>query len=258
MKDKLSYFVKLILRVIHGTFFWKNYDSNVYWKNRSKEDGQKSVLFKNEHYNMLVRNLSFQVLDPIIKKLPANSRVLDIGCGVGVVSRHIKSIRKDIVVDAVDFSEMIAVARSHVSEDINWIESSAETYKSEPCFYDFILSSGCISAIRDINNLEMALENMADMLKKEGVMLFLDPFHKWKFLRRAPYSSQDVISYLAQKNFSLIKKSGILFWPYRDYFANSDYDRDFVTKKVNEGERLLKRLGSHLWADYKVLQFQKV
>ena len=60
-------------------------------------------------------------------------------------------INKEILIDAVDFYEMIKVAKKKViSKQVNFISCSAENFIQKTYKYDLILSSGVYSAIRDI------------------------------------------------------------------------------------------------------------
>lgn len=249
--------IKFILRLLTHTFYWSNYDSSSYWKKRAKEEGEKAVLFKNKYYNQCVRQASFQIIDPLVNSLPSAANVLDIGCGIGIVSKHMAELNTQINIDAVDFSEMIQRIEKKAEEKITYISSSAEEFLNLNKKYDLIVSSGCISAIRNIQSLEKSLDNLSKMIKKDGQILFIDPFHRWRFLMRAPYSSQMVVSFLKSRGMLLEKKSGILFWPYREFLANSTLSEKILKRRFSQGEKLLNLFGAHLWADYKVLLFRK-
>ena len=96
----------------------------------------------------------------MLESLSEGSRVLDIGCGIGIVSEMIIDLNPKVTVDAVDFAEMIDVAQSRVSDDrVNFIRSSAESYCLDTPTYDLVISSACYSAMRDISALERSLDN---------------------------------------------------------------------------------------------------
>ncbi|MGB3538569.1 MAG: class I SAM-dependent methyltransferase [Mesorhizobium sp.] len=250
--------IKEPLKHLRQMFTYKHYDSSEYWRKRASKPNQAAVLWKNQEYNDLYRVDQRTIIEPWVRSLPSGACVLDIGCGIGVVAGMINSIRQDITIDAVDFEEMIAVAREKNSKPgIRYIASPAEEFERDDIRYDLIISSACYSAIRDIDHLKKSLNNGARMLMPGGVMLMIDPFHRWNYLARAKFGTKDVIAHLKPHNMRLLEKSGILFWPYRVRLANSTVHGQELKAKYQIGEKLLKRLGSHFWADYKVLAFRK-
>lgn len=244
--------------LLRRCLFYRNYDSAAYWKGRAGAPSQAAVLWKNQEYNDLYRLVQRRILERHLAPLPQQARVLDIGCGIGVVSRMIIALRSDLKVDAVDFPEMIRVARSNfVHESLHYVESSAEEYHAGEAIYDAIISSACYSAIRDIGRLEKAMVLGATMLKPGGVMIMIDPFHRWNFLARAKYATRDVVRLLTPHGLVLEEKSGVLFWPFREWLANSGKTGAELRARFEQGERLLRWLGAHFWGDYKILVFRK-
>ncbi|TXH67149.1 MAG: class I SAM-dependent methyltransferase [Thiothrix sp.] len=250
--------VKQLVARFRKLFVYYDYDSSQYWKKRASDPDQAAVLWTNQAYNSLYRQDQQTTLEPYFKQLAPQATVLDIGCGIGVVARMITQINPNLKVDAVDFPEMIAVAKTKNAEtQINYIACEAENYYREQQPYAVILSSGCYSAIRDIKKLEQALQYASQMLAKDGLLIMIDPFHRWNYLARAKYGSQDVINYFASRGLVLEKKSGILFWPFREWLANSKHTGETLRKRYLLGEKLLAVLGKHFWADYKILVFRK-
>jgi len=250
--------IKSVFARFRRCFVYTQYDSSSYWKSRAADPGQAAVLWSNQEYNELYRQVQGQILADALGSLAKGARILDIGCGIGVVAKIMSELREDVVIDAVDFSEMISVARrNYLSPSVQYIESSAEEYDAGPDRYDAIVSSGCYSTIRNIAVLEKALDLGAKMLKQGGLMLMIDPFHRWNYLARAKYATRDVAKFLRSKGLILESKSGVLFWPFRDLLASSNVSGKRLAKFFCLGERLMHALGSHLWADYKVLRFRK-
>lgn len=259
IRELLPESIEILLSKIKKIFVYKDYDSTAYWKTRAKEPRQAAVLWQNQEYNELYREIQTKIISSCIKDLKKGSKLLDIGCGIGVVSKMINDINDGVLIDAVDFSEMIKVAKLTINKpNINFIESSAEEYLHQPNTYDVVLSSGCYSAIRDINKLEKSIKNGALMLKPDGRMIMIDPFHQWSYLARAKYGTNDVVNLLRKNNLILEKKTGVLFWPFREWLANSSYIGEGLASKFRFGEKLLSLFGKHFWADYKVLVFKKV
>ncbi len=237
---------------------YNNYDSSQYWKSRAVEEGQKAVLWGNQKYNFLYRNIQRKILSEYISSMNEGDRVLDIGAGTGVVSNMLCEINNQIIVDAVDFEEMINVARSNAKyKQINYIKSAAEEFRQNDYKYNLILSSGCYSAIRSIDALEKSLDNAVRMLADDGIILMIDPFHRWNYLARAKYGTIDVVNFMNNRGLRLIRKSGVLFWPFREWLANSGMDDGKVEQRFYLGENILNIIGKHFWADYKILVFKR-
>ena len=237
---------------------YRDDDSSEYWKKRSSEDGEKAVLWSNQGYNRLYRELQKEILLGYVTEIRTGGRILDIGAGIGVVSNMICQMNDSVFIDAVDFDEMINIAQANVAwPQVNFMRSSAESFLQESYKYDLILSSACYSQIRDIASLEQSLSNAVLMLADGGILLMIDPFHRWNYLARAKYGSTNVIDYLTKKGLTLLEKSGLLFWPFRDWLAGSNIHGKTLERRFRLGERILKVAGSHFWGDYKVLIFRK-
>jgi len=256
IKKIIPHDVKILIGKILRLFTYNNYDSTKYWKSRAKGRGQSSVLWKNENFNLLYREKQREIISGYMAN---NIHILDIGCGTGYVAKIMLEINSTMQIDAVDFEEMIIEAKKRNDDKhINYIISSAEEFYDKSKQYDLILSSGCLSAIRDIDKLKQAIKNITLMTKDSGTILMIDPFHKWNYLARAKYSSGDVESLMQKLGFMLVKKSGVIFWPYRERYANSNKNMEILKKEFDKGENILNKLGAHFWADYKILVFKKI
>jgi ubiquinone/menaquinone biosynthesis C-methylase UbiE len=251
--------VKYMLNIPRRLFRHTTYDSSSYWRGRAAMVGQAAVLWTNQDYNTLYRSRQADIVAPHVRRLSDGARVLDIGCGIGVVAKMMLDLNPGIVVDAVDFPEMLQAGSENLDhEHIVAIAGSAEEFWRDAPTYDLIVSSACYSAIRNIASLEKALANGAAMLKVGGTMLMIDPFHRWAYLARAKYGSKDVERFMRARGLQLIQKSGVLFWPFREWLANSIMATAKLAEWFHFGERILHKLGTHFWADYKVLVFKKV
>jgi len=250
--------LKQPLGAVRRMLVYQTYDSSEYWQRRASNAGQAAVLWENQEYNNLYREDQRHIIETWVGSLSPGASVLDIGCGVGIVAGMLRSMRSDIAIDAVDFEEMVAVAREATrGQNIRCIASSAEEYDGDGKLYDLIISSACYSMIRNIDHLRKALDNAVCMLAPGGILLMIDAFHRWNYLARAKFGTRDVLAHLIPQGMELVEKSGVLFWPYRERLANSDYRGAELEAKFRNGERLLRILGQHFWADYKILAFRK-
>jgi 2-polyprenyl-3-methyl-5-hydroxy-6-metoxy-1,4-benzoquinol methylase len=253
-------FLRAVLSIrfrLKRAFKHSTYDSSAYWRKRASGAETSKVLWHNEDYNNLYRKVQRDLLKRFVSELGEGSRILDIGCGTGVVSRMLVEMNPEVSVDGVDFSEMIACARlENPSVRIRYIESSAEEYCDPNARYHFIISSGCFSAMRCVEKMEKAILNCVEMLDQGGMILMMDPFHRWNYLARTKYSSSQMISFMKRQGLEVILKSGTLFWPYRDWLANSVCGGERLERRFMQGEKMLSLLGQHAWADYKILGFR--
>jgi len=111
-----SFSIINLVTKIKKIFIYTNYDSSEYWKKRAKEPGQAAVLWKNQEYNNLYRKLEFNLLKKFLPKtINEPFYILDIGCGIGIVSKFLVENYPLAYVDAVDFQEMIEIARQKIS-----------------------------------------------------------------------------------------------------------------------------------------------
>jgi ubiquinone/menaquinone biosynthesis C-methylase UbiE len=254
LPKKITFLGAKLLKLIK----YNNYDSSEYWKKRATESGQKAVMWDNQKYNSLYRKLQKDILIKYVSKMKSGERILDIGAGIGIVSNMLCEINEKILIDAVDFDEMIQVARVNiVHKQVSFISSSAEAFSQTDYKYQLILSSGCYSAIRDIQALEKSFENALGMLADDGILLMIDPFHRCNYLARAKYGSGDVMNFMEKRGIRVLEKSGVLFWPFREWLAGSSMDDEILEKRFIMGEKILRMLGNHFWSDYKILVFKK-
>ena len=95
-------------------------------------------------------------------------KILDIGCGGGLLSEPMKRLGADVVgIDAS--SKNIQVAKIHAKKnklDIKYFCASPENFETEKKF-DVILNMEIIEHVEDVDNF---LKSSANLLKKDGIM----------------------------------------------------------------------------------------
>ncbi|MPT47664.1 MAG: methyltransferase domain-containing protein [Sphingobium sp.] len=97
-------------------------------------------------------------------------RILEIGCGTGELTGHIRALLPDADIVATDISpEMIAEAQRKLGDDICFMQMDGEN----PCFhqpvFDLILSSLCFQWF---NDLPAALGRLVHLLNDQGRLIF--------------------------------------------------------------------------------------
>jgi 2-polyprenyl-3-methyl-5-hydroxy-6-metoxy-1,4-benzoquinol methylase len=257
-KRRLPLPIRIAGRMARATIQpYRRFDSSAYWRSRASCPGQQAVMW-DDRFTQLVRERQELVIRPFIETLPPQARVLDIGCGIGVLARMMIRLRDDIDIDAVDFEEMIRVARTYPDQPrIHYCCGSAEEYFAGERIYDFVLSGATYSMIWDIGHLRQALINAFRMTADFGTILLIDPIHRWKYLARARIGTSVIIKLARDHGFRLTGRSGMIFWPFRDWLIESNMADELLRRRFALGEKLLDVFGRRYWSDYKILVFQR-
>jgi 2-polyprenyl-6-hydroxyphenyl methylase/3-demethylubiquinone-9 3-methyltransferase len=112
-----------------------------------------------------------EVLTERLQLDPQGLRVLDVGCGGGLLSEAFAALGCDVT--GVDRSvPTLAAARSHAERsglDIRYLEGSAETLPFEPGTFDVVC---CCDVLEHVDDAGTVVREIARVLKPGGVFLF--------------------------------------------------------------------------------------
>jgi len=116
-----------------------------------------------------IKNNIIETLKPDITKKPLNKvKILDIGCGGGLLSEPMSRLGADVV--GIDASERnIEIAKLHAKKNnlkIEYVCASPETFKTEDKF-DVILN---MEIIEHVDNVDLYIKSCQKLLKKNGLM----------------------------------------------------------------------------------------
>lgn len=156
---------------------------------------------------------NLELIDRLFNKIDLSntSRVLEIGCGVGIVSAHLTS-RYNMDVTGTDLDpEQIAIAKMYnpVSEHLKFMVADSTKLPFGDQEFDMALS---IFVLHHIGNWEKTLEEINRVLKQNGYFIFYD-FAYSKFTTRifrpiaknyGIYTIEDVINCLGKNNLDII------------------------------------------------------
>jgi len=244
-----------ILSAAHHQVHNQN-DVEQYWRKRPNCEGLSAVLWNNELYNGCVDKLQKELLMNILGERDNIKTVLDLGCGIGRLSKFLA--QQGYSVTAVDFEEMIRKAKQlNPHQNVEYLEIRMQDFKSMT-HYDCVLCSAVLYTIHSWNELTKIINKTVRHLGC-GYYILMEPFHTDPLLRRQPcFSIGEITKFFESLGLKVVKKSGILFWPFRMVLANSKIDsqRDMASL-FEAGESIMRHFSPMLLSDYKVLILAK-
>jgi SAM-dependent methyltransferase len=120
----------------------------------------------------------FKVMSPIIKDADENFRLLDIGCGNGIMGRKCCAMNENISVVGVDLSPaMLARARQHSlpADRFRYIEANACHLPADLGHFQAIVSGYFFAHLESRFDLFKVFKNIADHLAPGGITCNLVP-----------------------------------------------------------------------------------
>ncbi len=124
-----------------------------------------------------------------------NIRIVDIGCGGGLVAEPFCKMNADVT--AIDASEKnIAVAKIHAEKSglkINYLNTSAENLEKENENFDVVLA---LEVIEHVNNVEEFVKNCAALAKSNGLVFIATMNRNLKSLALAKIAVEYFLKWL--------------------------------------------------------------
>ena len=207
-----------------------------YWSEIIDPDGNKRNLLNEKEFK--IKNWYGNVINFINQKSMPNSKVLDIGAGLGHL---ISSLRSDIKKYAIDVSNY---SINFINENYPEIETKCgkfnyDEYENE--FFDIIVT---YHVIEHLNDPHTFLENLKQKLKKNGILIIGTPngtslaakifkgnFRLYSKGHLIIFSKKSLIKLLISYNFEIIKTE----FPYfkTNYFNFRNILRMFFYKEIS-------------------------
>lgn len=118
-----------------------------------------------------IKRLKF-IAENLKKEIPENGRVLDVGCGNGVISRHLGQFGYDVL--GIDISQKtIDVARSKNNlPNVRFEAISAEALTAQGEKYDAVI---CSEVLEHLDHPEKLLRVIYDTIKDNGLLVVTVP-----------------------------------------------------------------------------------
>jgi len=236
------------------------YNTPDYWNMKAERySGLARSNWPSNAYNERLHARQMEIVDQLLGEIRGLD-VAEVGCGTGRASIHLA--RRGANVFGFDFSEKaLAVARRDAADARMPVRFEMGNVLDEPHperrhRFDRVLSLGCLTlACTDASEFERALSNLVALLRPSGRLLFVEPMHASRLLRRILRMS--VAEWTARcraRGLEVLDQGGLLFVPARFLLAFRELPGGVVDPLFHAGERALAlspRLG--FLADYKWL-----
>jgi len=240
------------------------YDTPDYWDMKAESyEGLARSNWPSNRYNEHVHRRQMATLDRLLGDVEG-LRIADVGCGTGRTAAHLG--RRGAVVTGWDFSPKSVAAAEKEHEGVPGL-----TFRVGDVFeppepdqreaFDVVMTLGCLTlACKNADDFRRAARNLIARVKPGGRMLFLEPIHASRLLRRIlRMSMREWIQQCEALGLELETRGGVCFVPSRILLAYRDMlPPGLVTPVFDAGEAVLdahpvfERL-----ADYKYLVFRK-
>ncbi|HXN30454.1 MAG TPA: class I SAM-dependent methyltransferase [Polyangiaceae bacterium] len=244
------------------------YGASSYWDARATaRQGMARSLWPSNTFNALWDERQRTVVARALGDI-GGRRVVDIGCGVGRMTRFLAEERGAHQVVGVDFSAATVEAARHESGAL--VSSGIVRFERGDVLagldsigvgaFDDAVVLGCLSiACRDRSSLERAIGNVARLVRPGGRVLLLEPIHRSPLLRRVlDLGVEEWIACANSCGLALVRADRMGFVPVRLVMSVRDLPRPIVAPVFAAGERLLDRAP---WlaplSDYKLLLFTR-
>jgi 2-polyprenyl-3-methyl-5-hydroxy-6-metoxy-1,4-benzoquinol methylase len=192
------------------------------------------------------------------------SSIADIGCGTGRASMHLA--KRGAQVTGFDFSASAIAAANHEArgQGLTIDFAQRDVFGPVPADlqgkFDGALTIGCLAIACDTaERLAQAIDHVSKLVKPGGKVLFLEPIHRSRLLRRIlPMNVGEWILRCEERGLELRERGNLFFVPARYLLAFRDLPAAMCNPVFDLGERVLHASKAFdRLSDYKVLLFQK-
>lgn len=240
------------------------YDSPAYWDMKAKAyEGLARSCWPSNTFNRHWDARQMQIVDRALGNVRGLD-IVDIACGTGRASRHLAS--RGARVTGLDFSKLAVEAAKRESKeagfDIDFRTCDVLAPPEEDLLgrFDIALVIGCLTvACVDARDFDRGIEHIASMLRPGGRVLFIEPMHESRLLRRIlRMSEREWLARCEAHGLELSLGGGMGLVPVRLAFAFRDFPEGIVGPVFGAGEKLLDRAPRlKTLADYRWLLLQK-
>ena len=240
------------------------YDSPRYWDMKAEAyEGLARSNWPSNTYNRHWDARQMQLLDRVLGDVK-DLDVADVACGTGRASRHLAARGARVV--GLDFAARVLdaarreAAAGGLDIDFRFHDVLAPPAGDLVGRFDVAVTISCLAmACSTAEKFDAALGHVVSLLRPGGRLLFLEPIHSSRLLRRIlRMSVHEWISRCEKQGLVLLDRGRMGFVPVRLALAFRDFPDALVRPLFAAGERLLDRAASlDRLSDYKWLLFRR-
>jgi len=227
------------------------YCTPAYWDSKAEErDGFAVSLWENNCLNELYHAEQLRQLERALPNV-AGLEVLDIGCGVGRISRWLAERGAKVI--GADFSDKtIEIARRHsLNGNPRYRVQSAFELGDRDAF-DLVISTGLlVVACTGRGQLMNVLGRLRDALKPQGRLVLMEPIHHGFLHRVLDLSVEDFCECLNEADFVIERVEQMHFWPARWLLAFFPWPESVTKIGYQLGQSLMRLPFTREMGDYK-------
>ena len=225
-----------------------------YWDWKAKNYNNLSIsLWPNQILNTLYHQEHIRCDYNSLGKL-IGKEVLDLGCGVGRMTRHLANCGAKVL--GVDFSpETVAVARNLSSGDNPRYEVASLYDLDYHNRFDVVCVTGVLSvACKSRDDVARALAIIRRAARSGGVLVVIEPLHKG-FLHRVLNMDQvEFCSLVQQAGLGIEWFKELHFWPMRFALAFVSWPKWVTVPCYHVGQALMRLPVLRRMGDYKAIK----
>jgi len=157
--------------------------------------------------NLSARTRNIKTFEHLFSQIDLSNvkKVLEVGCGIGVLSSYLTE-KYEWEVTGIDLDpEQIKRAKNYYRENkyLKFIEADATKLPFEDNEYNLVLSSDTLHHI--VSDFDKALNEISRVLRPNGFYVLNDlAFQEFKFFKKWSLPVDDITNYLKRNNFEII------------------------------------------------------
>jgi len=186
----------------------KDFYSDLHFPGRYTQDDLELYQREGVNFNVYLREINRAMCNGL--------RVLDVGCGTGLVMNTFAMLYPNSEFTGVDFSDSIDYARLHAPNNTHWIKQDFLEVDLEPGGYDVII---CCGVLHHIPEHERALLKIKTLMRPGGTLMLAlyNPLGKiLRHIKRINYNSPTLFEDQENNPFELSFTKGAVLNMCRD------------------------------------------
>ncbi len=156
--------------------------------------------------NASARTRNIEVIEQLVSHIELNDvkRVLEVGCGIGVLSSYLAEKYKWEITGIDLDSKQIERAKNEHRENkyLNFMEADATKLPFEDSEFDLILS---IDVLHHINNRNRVFNEISRVTAANGFYIIVDAAFP-KFFGKYSISADEIINYMKRNSFRIVHR----------------------------------------------------